>query len=116
MAVGVSQYFEADGSVLWNPSTKRAAAFLEAVHRLEAELGILSGIGSMCADESQINTAELDHFARAVASRGLVSEGAIQVVALAYRANLDMRWPEATDPKEVRTRKLARDALHGLPR
>jgi hypothetical protein len=51
----MSQYFQADGRILWNPSTAVSQVFLHAAESFARLVDRPSGLGPMLADECEID-------------------------------------------------------------
>jgi len=51
----MSQYFQADGRILWNPSTAVSQVFLHAAESFAGLAGHPSGLGPMLAEECEID-------------------------------------------------------------
>ncbi|MEU8927961.1 DUF6086 family protein, partial [Kitasatospora sp. NPDC048545] len=62
----MSQYYDLGDETLWNTSNGASRLFLRQVAVFEAEIGLPSGIGSMEADECQIDPAVLEVFVNAL--------------------------------------------------
>ncbi|MFE9424629.1 DUF6086 family protein [Kitasatospora sp. NPDC006697] len=113
----MSQYYELDGTTLWNAATGVSRLFLRQLAVFEAELGLPSGIGPMYSDECRIAPAELAPFADAVLAhhqrtrhpviRALSGGFTATLLALAERAGAA---PDLTPHPELRamTRELSR--------
>ena len=111
----MSQYYEADGVTLWNPSNGPSRLFLRQLPLFEAEVGLPSGIGPMVSDAAIVSPASFGEFASALlAWRAQTSHPVLQALSdgfisvclvLAERAGVELNWPES-DPKAV---KEARD-------
>lgn len=115
----MSQYFESDGVVLWNPATARAQRFLEDLRALEMAAGTSSGIGRMEADECQIDLRALDRFARILATSTLhetCGEAVLTVLALAIRADATDSWPPPLNKVESELLAAAQSQLASMPR
>jgi hypothetical protein len=100
----VSQYYELDGVTLWNPSNGASRLFLCQARVFEAQVGVVSGIGPMEADESQVSLALFEEFvSMLLAWRGRTSHAVVMALCdgfiatclvLAERAGARLRWPE----------------------
>ncbi|MET7389433.1 DUF6086 family protein [Streptomyces sp. NPDC005529] len=98
----MSQYYEMAEQTLWNPSNGASRLFLRQVALYEAELGLVSGIGPMEADECQIDPADFKAFVDALLVRHreinhaviiTLSEGFVAtVLVLAERAGIAVDW------------------------
>ncbi|MFE1595506.1 DUF6086 family protein [Nocardia sp. NPDC058705] len=98
----MSQYFEAGGQTVWNPSNGASRLFLRQLRSFEEELGVPSGIGPMEADECEITPAVLEEFVAALltwragtdhAVVQVLSDGFIATVTvIAERAGIDVAW------------------------
>lgn len=113
----MSQYFELDGVTLWNPATGRAQRFLTALRALEAEAGEPSGFGRMESDECQVDSRQLNGFARMLATSthpDTCGETVLIVLALADRAGLVASWPAPLNKWEEELLERARKLLPSM--
>lgn len=100
----MSQYYQAGGVTLWNPSNGASRLFLRQVALFETEVGLPSGIGPMADDEAEVRLAEFELFVGALlawrsrsrhAIIAALSDGLIAtLLVLAERAGVAMSWPE----------------------
>jgi hypothetical protein len=114
----MSRYFECDGVTLWNPATGRAKRFLDALRSLESDAGEPSGFGPMVSDECQIDSRQLNRFARMLATSthpDTCSEAVTVVLALADRAGLAASWPPPLNKWEAEHLARARELLLSMP-
>lgn len=103
----MSQYFELDGTTLWNPSNGASRLFLNQVGFFEEELGVSSGIGPMESDVCEVTPVVLEVFlATVVAWRGRTGHAVVQALSdgflatllvIAERADITMPWAALAD-------------------
>lgn len=101
----MSQFYDMGDQTLWNPSNGASRLFMSQVSVYQAELGLPSGIGSMQADECQIDPLVFKEFVDALlrwhrrtshAVMAALSEGFVAtVLVLAERAGIEVNWPPA---------------------
>lgn len=115
----MSQYFQSDGVVLWNPATARAQRFLEEVRALEVELDTPSGVGPMESDECEIDLPALSRFARILATSTrpeTCGETVLTVLAMAVRSGATATWPPPLNKSEAGFLAAAQAHLVFMPR
>ena len=97
----MSQYYQADDTVLWNPSSGLSRVFLGQVRLFEDELSLASGVGPMEADACHVEFEHFRTFAEALLTyreasnhqilHALMDGFVITVLALAERAGIEVR-------------------------
>ncbi|MEV0545281.1 DUF6086 family protein [Nocardia salmonicida] len=122
----MSQYYELDGTTLWNPSNGASRLFLNQVGFFEEELGVSSGIGPMESDVCEVTPVVLEVFlATVLAWRGRTGHAVVQALSdgflatllvIAERAGVTMPWAAPSDrgtggmhDAQVRSSPLSRD-------
>ncbi|KQY36371.1 MULTISPECIES: DUF6086 family protein [Nocardia] len=103
----MSQYYELDGTTLWNPSNGASRLFLNQVGFFEEELGVSSGIGPMESDACEVTPVVLEVFlATVLAWRGRTGNAVVQALSdgflatllvIAERAGITMSWAALAD-------------------
>ncbi|MFD3459110.1 DUF6086 family protein [Nocardia fluminea] len=98
----MSQYYEMDGTTLWNPSNGASRLFLNQAGFFEEELGVPSGIGPMESDVCEVTPVVLEVFLETVlAWRGCTDHAVVQALSdgflaallvLAERAGITTSW------------------------
>ncbi|MFD6397166.1 DUF6086 family protein [Nocardia sp. NPDC060249] len=98
----MSQYYEMDGTTLWNPSHGASRLFLNQVEFLAGELGVPSGFSPMESDVCAVTPVVLEVFLAAVlAWRGHTGHAVVQalsdgllatLVVIAERAGITIFW------------------------
>ncbi|MEU4031271.1 DUF6086 family protein [Streptomyces anulatus] len=101
----MSQYYKLGDQTLWNPSNGASRLFMRQVILYEAEVGLVSGVGPMEADECRIDPVAFAAFADALlgwhgrtrhAVMATLSEGFVAtVLALAEKADIEVNWQTA---------------------
>ncbi|AWW41937.1 DUF6086 family protein [Streptomyces cadmiisoli] len=101
----MSQYYKMGDRTLWNPSNGASRLFMSHATVYQAEVGLPSGIGSMEADECQIDPIAFAVFVDALlawhsntrhAVMVTLSEGFVAtVLALAEKADIQVDWQAA---------------------
>lgn len=122
----MSQYYMADGVVVWNPSSGASRLFLGQVRLVEAEFHLASGIGLMESDECDIDVAVFDVFARTLAReptlrmhqpiRALADGVVVTLLALAHHLDLVQSWQQPVDDLEASLRERGRRLERSLTR
>ncbi|MFD9549791.1 DUF6086 family protein [Nocardia salmonicida] len=85
----MSQYYELNGTTLWNPSNGASRLFLNQVGFFEEELGVSSGIGPMESDACEVTPAVLEVFlATVLAWRGRSGHAVVQALSDGFLATL----------------------------
>ncbi|MFE5474144.1 DUF6086 family protein [Nocardia sp. NPDC056541] len=85
----MSQYYEMDGTTLWNPSNGVSRLFLNHVGFFEEELGVPSGIGPMESDVCEVTPVVLEVFlATVLAWRGRTDHAVVQALSDGFLATL----------------------------
>ncbi|MEV0856259.1 DUF6086 family protein [Nocardia fluminea] len=85
----MSQYYEMDGTTLWNPSNGASRLFLNQAKFFEEELGLPSGIGPMKSDVCEVTPVVLEIFlATALAWRGRTDHAVVQALSDGFLATL----------------------------
>lgn len=103
----MSQYYELDGTTLWNPSNGASRLFLNQVGFFEEELGVSSGIGPMESDACEVTPVVLEVFlATVLAWRGRTAHAVVQALSdgflatllvIAERAGITTPWAAPAD-------------------
>lgn len=101
----MSQYYDLGDVRLWNPSQGASRLFLRQVALFEEELGLVSGIGPMEADEAEVSLGSFEEFVGALlAWRARTGHAVIQALSdgfiatclvLAERGGATLGWPES---------------------
>ncbi|TMR89706.1 DUF6086 family protein [Nonomuraea basaltis] len=65
----MSQYFQIEDNVLWNPATGVSRVFVRTAESLSLLVDLPSGLGPMCADECEIDIEAFALFIDTLASR-----------------------------------------------
>ncbi|MFE3108886.1 DUF6086 family protein [Kitasatospora indigofera] len=114
----MSQYYKVGDQALWNPSNGASRLFMSHVAVYQEVVGLPSGIGSMEADECQIDPIAFAVFVDALlawhsktrhAVMATLSEGFVAaVLALAEKANTEVDW-QAAERTESGCLKTASD-------
>jgi hypothetical protein len=85
----MSQYYEMDGTTLWNPSNGASRLFLNQAKFFEEELGLPSGISPMKSDVCEVTPVVLEMFlATALAWRGRTDHAVVQALSDGFLATL----------------------------
>lgn len=85
----MSQYYEMDGTTLWNPSNGASRLFLNQAGFFEEELGVPSGIGPMESDVCEVTPVVLEVFlATVLAWRGRTDHAVVQALSDGFLATL----------------------------
>ncbi|MEV4158369.1 DUF6086 family protein [Nocardia salmonicida] len=85
----MSQYYELNGTTLWNPSNGASRLFLNQVGFFEEELGVSSGIGPMDSGACEVTPVVLEVFlATALAWRSRTGHAVVQALSDGFLATL----------------------------
>jgi hypothetical protein len=124
----MSQYFQADCSILWNPSTAVSRVFLHVAESFTGLVGRPSGLGPVLADECEIDLRKFAGFTDSLVSqyahsdhvilRSLMQGFLATAMAMAERGGgqLPAAQSHTEDPDIKTLQELSRRTEKAMPR
>ena len=124
----MSQYFQAGGRILWNPSTAVSRVFLNAAESFAGLVGRPSGLGPMLADECEIDLQTFAGFTDSLISeythsnhvilRSLMEGYLATAIALVQRGGgqLPAAQSRSEDPDIAALQELSHRLEKAMPR
>lgn len=113
----MSQYFNANGQVLWNPSNGVSQLFLRSAEALAPLVKLPTGIGEMVSDDSEIDMEVFEAFVNALVQvyqqsnhpilRSLMEGFVATAVVLAHRGGGHVAAPDPNAGPDFRDVSVA---------